>query len=395
MTMIANAIRAAARPAALSLSVLAATAMLAGCSMLPSSWPSWLGGSEKAKPAELTANPATLAVRQAWSAHIPAVNQPLTVNVQGGAVTFASSDGTVASLDAATGRELWRASAGAPVAAGVGSDGKVSAVVTQANELVAFEAGKEIWRQRLGVGAYAAPFVAGARVFVLHADRTVSAFDGQSGRRLWTYARASNEPLVLRQPGVILAVGDTLVVGQGGRLSGLNPLTGAARWEAPISIPRGINDVERLTDLVGTVSRVGDVVCARAFQAAVGCVDTSRAAVLWTKPANGYEGVGGDSELLFGTESNGTALAWKRANGDRAWSTDLLSHRGLTAPLALGRAVVIGDSFGYVHLLAREDGKLLNRMATDNSAIAAAPVLAANTLVVVTKNGGVFGFVPQ
>lgn len=386
--MTIDAIRAAARHVTLALAAIA----LAGCSSFnPLSWFS----SDKAKPAELTANPATLGVRQAWTARVGAADLPLTVTVQGNAVTLASSDGSVVSLDAATGRELWRASAGAPLAAGVGSDGKVSAVVTRANELVAFEGAKEIWRQRLTVGSYTAPFVAGARVFLLQADRTVSAFDGQTGRKLWTYARASNEPLVLRNPGVILAVGDTLVVGQAGRLAGLNPLTGAARWEAPIATARGINDVERLVDLVGTVSRIGDVVCARAFQAAVGCVDAGRAGVLWTKQANGSQGVSGDSELVFGSEANGSMVAWKRASGDRAWSTDLLLHRGLTAPLALGRAVVVGDGFGYVHLLAREDGKLLNRLATDNSAIAAAPVLAGNTLVVVTKNGGVFGFVPQ
>jgi outer membrane protein assembly factor BamB len=229
---------------------------------------------------------------------------------------------------------------------------------------------------------------------VLGGDRSVSAFDGRTGRKLWTQTRPG-EPLVLRHSGVMLAVGNTLVVGLSGRLAGLDPLTGRAVWEAPIATPRGINDVERLVDLVGTVSRVGDVVCARAFQAAVGCVDIGRGGVMWTKQTNGAEGLSGDTEMVFGTEADGRVNAWKRGNGDRIWTTELLSRRGLTAPLTLGRAVVMGDSFGYVHLLSREDGKLLNRVATDNSAIAAAPVLAGNTLVVVTKNGGVFGFVPQ
>lgn len=34
-------------------------------------------------------------------------------------------------------------------------------------------------------------------------------------------------------------------------------------------------------------------------------------------------------------------------------------------------------------------------MTTDGSGIAAAPVAAADTLVVVTRNGGVFGFRPE
>lgn len=383
-------VRAAARP----LSVLACAIALAGCSS--TSLPTWLGGVEKPKPAALTDNPASLGVRQAWATKIGGVTQPLTVNVQGTTVTLASTDGAVAAIDAGTGRELWRASAGGPIAAGVGSDGTVSAVVTQANELVAFQGGKELWRQRLPVGGYTAPFVAGGRVFLLLADRSVSAFDGRDGHRLWTESRAAQQqPLVLRHPGVMLAVGDTLLVGQQGRLAGLNPNSGATRWEAPVAIPRGINDVERVVDLVGRVSRLGDNVCARAFQATVGCVDASRGSLLWTKPANGTEGVDGDASFVFGTEANGTVNAWKRENGDRAWTTDLLANRGLTSPLVLGRAVAIGDAFGYVHLLSRDDGKLLNRLATDGSAIAAPPVAAGSTLVVVTRNGGVYGFVPQ
>jgi outer membrane protein assembly factor BamB len=124
-------------------------------------------------------------------------------------------------------------------------------------------------------------------------------------------------------------------------------------------------------------------------------VDAVRGAVLWTKTANGAEGVSGDNDYIFGAEADGRVVAWKQASGDRAWTTDLLLHRGLTAPLSLGRAVVVGDSFGYVHLLSREDGKLMNRLATGESPIAAPPVIAANTLIVVTKAGAVYGYVPQ
>ena len=60
-----------------------------------------------------------------------------------------------------------------------------------------------------------------------------------------------------------------------------------------------------------------------------------------------------------------------------------------------GRLVVVGDDAGLVHLLSRTDGSPLNRLATDGSAIAAAPVVAADTLVVVTRNGGIYGFRPD
>jgi outer membrane protein assembly factor BamB len=384
--MMGSAVRAAAAVCAIGLA-----AGLAGCSMLPTS----MGGTaEKPKPAELPPNVALIAVRPAWTARVGEVSLPLVVNVHAATVTLASSDGTVAAIDAATGRDLWRANVGGPLAAGVGSDGTVTAVVTRANELVALAGGKEIWRQKLTAVAYTAPFVAGERVFVLTADRAVTGFDGKTGRKLWNQQRPG-EPLVLRQGGVMLAVGDTLVVGLSGRMAGLDPLTGAVRWEAPLASPRGINDVERLVDLVGSVARDGDTVCARAFQTSVGCVNAGRGTVLWTKASHGNEGVSGDGRLVFGTEADGKVVAWKRENGERAWITERLQYRSLTAPLALGRSVVIGDNTGLVHMLSREDGTPLNRLTTDGSPVAAAPVVAGNTLVVVTHNGGVYGFVPE
>ena len=87
--------------------------------------------------------------------------------------------------------------------------------------------------------------------------------------------------------------------------------------------------------------------------------------------------------------------AWRRSDGSRLWSIDELQYRKLTAPLVLGRSVVLGDDLGTVHLLSRQDGSALARLATDNSGVAAAPVAVANTLVVVSRNGTVYGFRPD
>ena len=351
-------------------------------------------GPQKPKPTELAPNPGLLGVRLAWTAKVGAVDLAMDTKVSGTMVTVANSEGVLAAFDAATGAELWRAALGAPIAAGVGSDGKFTAAVTRANDLLVLDGGRELWRQKLLAPSFTAPLVAGGRVFVLAADRSVTAFDGSSGRKLWNQQRPG-ESLVLRQAGVLLAVGDTLVAGMGGRLAGLNPGNGSIRWEAAIATPRGTNDIERLVDLVGRVARDGAVVCARAFQAAVGCVDTARGSLLWSKPAIGSIGVHGDEKYVFGVESDGKMIAWRRGDGDRAWVSERLLYRNLTAPLAVGRSVVVGDEAGLVHWLSRDDGSILTRMATDGSALVAGPVLANGTLIVVTRNGNIFGFKPE
>lgn len=354
----------------------------------------WFGTS-KPKPLDLGPNVVKLDIRQAWTASVGAIESlSLSVHVLGDTVYVSTDGGAVAAINARTGQDVWRATVGSPLVAGVGSDGVTTAVVTKANELVGIIDGKAAWRKRLSAGAYTAPLVAGARVFVVAADRTLSAFDARNGQLLWMQQR-TGEPLVLRQPGVLQAHGNTLLAGMAGRLVAYQPDNGSVLWEAPMASSRGTNDVERMVDLVGPTATQGNVLCMRAFQSSVGCVDAARGQVLWTQTARGSVGVASDAELLAGAESNGVVQAWNLADGKKLWSVERLQHRRLTAPLLLGRSVIVGEDTGTVHVLSKQDGSHLNRLQTDGSGVAAAPVVAADTLVVVTRKGGVYGFRPD
>lgn len=369
----------------LRLSLLAcALGVLAACS----------SGPVKPQPAELGPAPSIMGTRLLWSAQIGAGPVGVSMRANGDRILAAGAGNSLVALDTETGKEMWRAALSAPIKAGIGFDGDVAAVVTQENDLVALRSGQVLWRMRLATSVYTEPLVAGRRVFVQGADRSIAAYDAETGRRLWMQSR-TGEPLVLSRPGVLLAVGDTLVTGVAGRLSGLNPLNGSTRWETPIATARGTNEVERLVDLVGPASRVGNSVCVRAYASAVGCVDASRGQLVWTKPATGSSGLGGDDRLLFGTESDGRVLAWHRNSGDVSWSLDRLKHRELSAPTALGRVFAVGDSTGLVFLLSREDGSEMARLTTDGSPLTGVPLLAGPSLVVQTRNGGVFAWRPQ
>jgi outer membrane protein assembly factor BamB len=346
--------------------------------------------SNKPKPTPLEPFTAQLGARQTWNHKLSGVSFPLAVSVHGDQVTLAADDGSVVTLEAATGRELWRGNAGARIAAGAGSDGRFVSVVTADNELVTFDGGSVKWRQRLNSRVATAPLVAGERVFVMGVDRIVHAFDALDGRRIWTLQRPG-ELLTLAQAGVVAPFKNTLLVGQGPRLAGVDPLQGALRWEIPLASPRGANEVERLADLIGPLLRIGDSVCARAFQSAVGCADVERATLTWSKNVGGLQAVGGDAALVFGADASDRITAWRTASGDVAWTSEQLLYRGLSAPLALPKAALFGDSEGQLHFLSREGGQTLQRLPTDGSAVVAQPVLTGGTVIVVTRSGGVFG----
>ena len=378
----------AAVSAAVSAALAAACLVLAGCA------------ADKPKPTPLEAVSPQIGGRQAWSARLDSVRFPLAVAVRDGAFIVAGTDGTVLALDAQSGAERWRGQAGGRLSAGVGSDGRFAAVVSVDNELVVLDKGAKVWSTRLASRTSTAPLVAGERVFVIGVDRVVHAFDALDGRRLWTLQRPG-EALTLAQPAVLSAYKNTLVAGIGAVMLGIDPTAGTVRWELAVTSPRGTNEVERLNDLVGPLLRVGDTLCARAFQTAVGCLAisgsgaTERATLRWSRIAGGQQALGGDADLVFGADSTDRLTAWRAAGGELAWTQERLLYRGLSAPLSAGKTVLVGDVEGQVHFLAREDGRSLLRLPTDGSAVVAQPVLSGSTMLVVTRNGGVFAFRPD
>jgi outer membrane assembly lipoprotein YfgL len=350
--------------------------------------------ADRPKPKPLEPITAPISATLLWNQNIGAVQFPLTLAVSGSVITAASGDGTVLAVEAQSGRTLWRTSVGSRLSAGVGSDGKFAAVVTREGELVVLDAGQIKWRKTLGVRVATAPLVAGERVFVLGVDRAVRAFDAQDGALIWQLQRPG-DPLTLASAGVIAAFKNTLIVGQGPRLAGIDPISSTVRWEVPIGSPRGANEVERLADLIGPALRTGDLFCARSFQAAVGCVDAERGRIAWTKTVGGNEAINGDSELVFGADASDRITAWKTASGDVAWTSEALLYRGLGAPAAVGSSVVFGDRDGTLHWLSRAKGEAQLRSTTDGSAVAVPPVVVGGVLVVVTRAGGMFAFRPS
>ncbi|PZP36430.1 MAG: outer membrane protein assembly factor BamB [Roseateles depolymerans] len=356
-----------------------AAALLAGCSLF---------GSDKPKPAPLETLSGASSGRVVWSVKGDSINFPLSIAAVGDRFVVANSDGVVRALAASDGRELWRGEAGSKPVAGVGSDGRFAAMINRDNELVVLDAGRAAWRKALPTPVITAPFVAGERVFVVTVDRQVLAFDALDGRKIWDFRRPG-DALTLAKSGVLSSYKDTLVVGQGSRVVGVDPLKGTLRWEASIATPRGTNEVERLADLVGPAVQQGELICARAFQSAVGCVNAERGSAAWSRNVGGANGVGADDQVVVAGDASDRLTAWRVTNGDLVWTADQFQLRKLTEPVLLAKQVLLGDFDGYVHLVDRDTGKTRSRLPTDGSQVVALRLLG-DTVLAATKNGGLF-----
>ena len=354
---------------------------LAGCSLF----------SDKPKPTPLESLQPKLAASLVWSAEQGRVDFPMLPAVALGQVATAASDGTVSVRPLDRAAATWTARVGQKLSAGVGFDGLRAAVVTEGNELVALAGGRVIWRKRLGSGVTTPPLVAGERVFVLGLDRAVDAYDALDGRYLWRLQRSS-DPLSLQLPAVLMPFGELLLVGQGSRLAAVDPDRGAVRWELPITLPRGSNEVERLADLVGPAVRAGQAVCVRSFQSAVACADLDRRAVRWTRNTGGSRAVALAADVVVGADGSDRVSGWQAGSGELLWSHERLLHRGLGGMAAWGPWVAVGDSQGQIHVLDPKSGQTVQRLPTDGSAISAPPQVQGKTLVAVTRKGGIYAW---
>ena len=346
-------------------------------------------GSTKPKPAPLESFTPSQGITTVWSKRLGSVDGPASLAVTKDAVTWAASDGQILSADVKTGQERWRAQANAKLSAAVGSDGRYAAVVTTDNELITFDQGKVLWRERLPGRVITAPLVAGERVFVQSVDRSVRAYDVLDGRWLWNYQRPGGDPLSLSTPGLLSAFRDTLVVGQGARFVGLDPVKGVPRFDFSVGTPRGTNEVERLADLVGPGARADDEICVRAFQLSVACVEMNRGSLRWSRPQSGTQAVAADDTIVVGADGADRLSAWRTENGEIRWRVDRFTHRKLSAPAVWGKLIAVADDDGQLHILASDDGRTVARISLDDP-LSAAPVVSDGLLLLVTRSGTLY-----
>jgi outer membrane protein assembly factor BamB len=345
------------------------------------------------EPAELPRLEKPQQVRVLWSANVGSAERfTFFPAATGDAVYAAARDGTVMRLDGNNGEVRWRAELELRLSGGVGADERIVAVASEEGEVVALDAGSGAvrWRARVSSEVLAPPAIGAGLVLVRSIDNRVFALGADDGKRRWVYQRAPSS-LLVRAPAGITIAGDLALAGfAGGKLAALALENGVVRWEATVAVPKGATELERVADVMGDPATQGREVCAAAYRGRVACYDLASGRQLWVRDLASLTGVSLDARYAFVADERGAVHALDRSNGQSVWKQDRLAYRQLSAPLAGGEAIVVGDFQGYIHFLARDSGAFVARHETDGAAVRAAPVRFRSGVLVQTEDGGVF-----
>jgi outer membrane protein assembly factor BamB len=367
--------------------------LLGGCQTLPS-WMqlptipppslSWLGiGRTVPKPGPLLPIDAKLTPRVNWQVPLGAKGgESFAPAIRTDAIIAAGPDGTIVSVDPASGRQIWRIKADRPLSAGVGALASGAVVGTDKGDVIALDAtGKTLWQVKISTEVAGPPKAADGKIIVWALDGRIYGLSEADGSQKWLMQRTNPVLTVRRFAGGTVSRGALFTGTAGGRLLALDVNTGVLGWEASVATPKGATELERIADVTSAPIVEERQACAAAYQGRVACFDIVRGTLAWSRDFSSLGGIAADGTHLYVTDDKGAIQALDKATGASVWKQDKLAPRFPSGPVVVGEYVGVVDGEGYLHLLDPKDGAMVGRVATDGAAALSQPVSAGSAAV--------------
>ena len=368
-------------------------------------WPQ-AGGNPAHDMGQLAARPALAALWQADLGAGGGYREQLTASpvVHAGTVFTMDSRAHVRAFALATGALLWRTETrgkhvrGTNVGGGIGvADGVVYAA-NGLGELVALDGahGAVHWRAMLGAPARSAPTVVAGRVFVTTIDDQLHALSAAGGKSLWTYRATSATTGMLGAPAPAFSDG-LVVAGFGsGEIATMRADTGVVLWTDRLIAPVVGGSLPEISSIRGMPAIAdGRVVAIGMGGLAVG-IDLPSGRRLWEHGVAGEDSpwVAGDWAFLLTLDQ--VLAAIRVADGTVAWATQLPQWRNVKdrsdpltwyGPVLAADRLILTGTADQALAVSPYTGAIIGRQQLPGQAAAVQPVLAAGTLLLVTRDG--------
>lgn len=351
-------------------------------------------GREETNPPEPLAEiKETASAKLLWQAKLGSTGDfDFSPAIEAGYAYVASAEGELSKLDISNGSQAWRVNVGEKLTGGVGVGGSLVVVGTQKGAIYAYDiSGKLQWKSKLSSEVLSAPKYFDGLIVVRTGDSRIYGINANDGSRKWVYDR-TGPALTLRSSAGVVVDGGAVYAGfAGGKLVSIRADNGKIMWEASVAQPKGVTEIERIADITSLPVVDGPLVYAVAYQGRIAAVDRSTGRVIWNRDISSLSGLSAEDARIFVSHAMGSVYGLDYTTGKTFWRQGALKNRQLTAPLAMGAWVAVGDVEGYLHFLSRDDGAFGARIKAGTSQILPQMVLInSNTLLAQSRDGGVY-----
>ncbi len=346
-------------------------------------------------PAELTAIKINVPLQLNWALDTRAAKNRASYRLRpllvGNRAYSIDTDGTVVSVDLASGRKLWKFDTELTPITGLAGNDQILIATSQDGDIAAYRESDDelelLWKTRIESEIRATPLVDNDQVFVRSVDGKLRSLAIADGNEQWVVAR-SVPALSLTGNSEPLVQGELVFAGfDDGKLIAYDRVTGQTRWESTISAPGGRTEIERLVDVDGSFVIRDGVIYVSSFQGRLAAIQAVSGDLLWSREFSSYQPIAIDDDALYLSADNSHLWAIDRRTGTAFWKQDVLHARKITAPAILGDNLVVADLDGYLHWFSRSEGTLLGRIRTSYTRNYVQPITWQDSVLTLDKQG--------
>lgn len=374
-------------------------------------WPQAIGTERFRTP-----NPALRATpQQVWSVNIGAGNsrrQRIVADpvVAGGRVFTLDASARVSAVST-SGALLWSADltperdrSSDATGGGLAVAGGTLYVTLGFGDLVALDAasGAVRWRQRLDAAASGPPTVFDGRIYLAAGDETGWAVRAEDGLVDWQFDTVPSLSNVLGAPAPALTGKFAVFAFGNGDVVAVFRRGGLRRWNAAVTGERPGRALARIGDITGAPVVSGSRLYAANQSGRLVALDIENGDRLWTAREGAVDPVWPAGDSVFAVTDRQQLIRVDIADGQVIWAAELPGYvkdkprrRGKIyasfGPILAGGRILVASGDGFVRSFAPEDGRMLSMIEVLGGA-ATAPVVAGNTLYVVSAKGELFAF---
>ena len=234
-------------------------------------------------------------------------------------------------------------------------------------------------------------------VIVTDIDGSILTFRLNDGALVWQTSGLPADTVVLGSGSPAVHNSTAIVAGIGGEVSANAVTDGGLIWADSLATLAPRTPLEELGDILANPVHDGDAVYVVSQSGILGAFDSLTGIQLWEQPISSVQmpWVAGESLFLLTTSSHLVAL--RKSDGAVRWYTALPGSAELAAisatdvtryfgPIVAAGQVHVISSAGRIYSLNADTGVMVDKQSL-KGAVNVAPIIAQNTLVVLTRSG--------
>lgn len=302
----------------------------------------------------------------------------------------AALSGKVVKIDAVTGKQLWKASIGKDqITAGVAVGSGLVLVASDQGIVYALNQsdGSKSWQVQLSSEILANPAVGNDIVVARTGDGKVYGLAAYDGEILWTISRQQPR-LTLRGDSRPVVFGGVVFAGfSDGTLAAVEAKNGRPIWDFPISFPRGTSEIDRLSDIDTNPLLVNNYIYVSSYQEVTHALNIQEQRIEWSADVSSFHSLAYDAANLYITDKKGVVHQISRAEGQKVWSQDGLRLSSVSAPIAVGPYVVIGDGDSKLWVIDKRSGDFIGKHSLGAKTIIGEPIVDGDSIYFMDSDG--------